>query len=435
MADRIAIIADDLTGASDSGVQFVRKGLRTAVLFDTRQLAADIARVDTVSLDTDSRALTADQARNRAEQAAHRLNSAGVTHYYKKMDSTLRGNPGAEVDGVMNAVPFDLAVVAPAFPRLGRTTVGGRHYLHGIDIMETEIARDPKAPATSDVVQLFARQSARQVGRVTQDTLDQGPAAVLNAVAAQLERAVTIIVFDAAREEDLAHIATTMAGSGYRVLWVGSAGLAEYVPEALGFKGQGLASAPLPVTDRPVMLVAGSRAAIARAQVDAARQRPGVVAVTLDARELLRAADVCQSETDRCDALLRAALAEERDIILTVGSEEPAVAAALALGASLEMGPTAVGERIADALGAIAAGVITGSRLQAVIMTGGDTAVSVCRHLGVTGLELLRELETGVPISRMLGGPDLLAVTKAGAFGTEQTLARAMDALRGGDFP
>lgn len=125
MGDRIAIIADDLTGASDSGVQFARKGLRTAVLFDSSRLAADIQQVDTVALDTDSRALTADQARSRAEQAARRLSSAGVAHFYKKVDSTLRGNPGAEVDGVMNAVAFDLAVVAPAFPRLGRTTVGG----------------------------------------------------------------------------------------------------------------------------------------------------------------------------------------------------------------------------------------------------------------------------------------------------------------------
>lgn len=320
--------------------------------------------------------------------------------------------------------------------------------------METETARDPKAPSTSDVVELFARQSARQVGLVAKESLDQGRAAVLRAVAEALARGVTIMVFDAVQENDLANIATTMAGSGYRVLWVGSAGLAEYVPEALGFTGLGREAPPLPVADRPVLLVAGSRTAVTRAQVDAARQRPGVVVVTLYAREILREGDGCQGEQARCGALLAAALAEDRDIILTVDSEEPEVAAAVALGASLGLGPTAVAERIADALGAIAAGaiaagriaagriaagaiaaeVINQSRLQAVIMTGGDTAVSVCRHLGVTGLELLRELETGVPVSRMLGGPGLLAVTKAGAFGTEQTLARAMAALRGGNL-
>jgi uncharacterized protein YgbK (DUF1537 family) len=63
------------------------------------------------------------------------------------------------------------------------------------------------------------------------------------------------------------------------------------------------------------------------------------------------------------------------------------------------------------------------------ILTGGDTARAVCRQLGARGLELLAEVEPGVPLGRLVGRTRLLAVTKAGAFGSEQALVRAREQL------
>src|ERR671933_2238315 len=141
----IALIADDLTGASDAGVQFARRGLAARVLFDLDDPAA--ARdVEALVVDTDSRALPAAAAYARVRQVADHLRTARPEHVYKKIDSTLRGNLGAEIDAVMDALDFRLAVVAPAFPALGRTTRHGRHHLHGRPVHETEIGRDPKTP-------------------------------------------------------------------------------------------------------------------------------------------------------------------------------------------------------------------------------------------------------------------------------------------------
>src|SRR5215211_2220359 len=53
----IAVIADDLTGAADAGVQLVSAGYRTAVVFGEAEVVAD--DLDAVSFDTDSRAMNA----------------------------------------------------------------------------------------------------------------------------------------------------------------------------------------------------------------------------------------------------------------------------------------------------------------------------------------------------------------------------------------
>lgn len=72
--------------------------------------------------------------------------------------------------------------------------------------------------------------------------------------------------------------------------------------------------------------------------------------------------------------------------------------------------------------------------LQGVILTGGDTAKAVCRHLGVSGIQLLREVEPGIPLGRLVGDTPLPVVTKAGAFGSELSLSHAKTALKGEGF-
>ncbi|MGE5675903.1 MAG: nucleotide-binding domain containing protein, partial [Mycobacterium leprae] len=112
------------------------------------------------------------------------------------------------------------------------------------------------------------------------------------------------------------------------------------------------------------------------------------------------------------------------------------VAAAKKAGEALGLDATAVSNLIAAALGAVASDVLVAQPVGGAILTGGDTAKAVCGQLGVTGLELVKEVETGVPLSRLVGGLNglvarLPVVTKAGAFGNDQTLVRATRVLKG----
>lgn len=427
---QIAIIADDLTGSSDAGVQFTRKGLTTSVLFAVQNLVEVTRGVDAVAVDTDSRAIPPVQAYSRVRDTAAHLYDAGFTHVLKKVDSTLRGNLGSEIDGLMDAIPFELAVVAPAFPRMGRTTRDGRHYLNGVPLHLTEIARDPKCPVTESViVNLLGQQSRRKVGLVPLDRLRGGSAI---AVVANLRRdGVQSVVFDAETDDDLQRIAVTMAAAVGKVLWVGSAGLADHLPQALGLTATAEGQAAVPCSGRPVLLVAGSISSITREQVAAYRREPGVVAVALDPLAVLATAEARVAELDRCAGAVGAALEAGHDVAFTSGSEPQQVAAAQESGMAVGLDPTEVSNRVAAALGEVAGLILNRHAVQGVILTGGDTARAVCRSWGATGLRLIRELEPGVPLSRLVGGRELLAVTKAGAFGNDQTLVRALHGLKG----
>src|SRR5215218_239541 len=140
---RVAIIADDLTGAADTGVQLARAGYRTAVAF--RDAPIPPARdLDAVALDTDSRAMPAGFAAKRVVEAGHAVRDARIV--YKKLDSTLRGPIAAELAAALEATGRHHAVVAPAFPSAGRTTVGGVQLVRGVPVHETEARDDPRTP-------------------------------------------------------------------------------------------------------------------------------------------------------------------------------------------------------------------------------------------------------------------------------------------------
>jgi uncharacterized protein YgbK (DUF1537 family) len=428
----IALIADDLTGASDAGVQFARRGLATRVLFDLDDPAA--ARdAEALAVDTDSRALPAAAAYARVRQVAEHLRTARPEHVYKKIDSTLRGNLGAEIDAVMDALEFRLAVVAPAFPALGRTTRQGVHYLRGTPVSQTEIGRDPKAPVReSNLVCLLEDASRRAAALVPLATIAEGPESIRRQVEQQAGRGASLLVCDAEDDADLRVIVDSLA-ERRDVLWVGSAGLAEHLTEPLGLPARAPRPAELGRPAGPVLLVAGSVSETTRQQVAAVEARPGVAAVELDPLALVGDASDCRAEVERCRQALRAALADGRDCALTVGARREQVEGAAQRGAQRGLRPGEVAARIADALGTLAADCARPSPLGGLILTGGDTARAVCRHLGVTGVQLLAEVEPGVPLGRLLGqrSPGLLAVTKAGAFGSEHTLVHALDQLKG----
>src|SRR5215213_10540966 len=209
----IAVIADDLTGAADTGVQLVRAGYRTAVLFsESEALAEDL---DAVSFDTDSRTKPAGFAAKRVLEAAHAARGARIV--YKKLDSTLRGNVAAELAAALDGTRRERAIVAPAFPAAGRTTVGGTQRVHGVPVDETEMANDPHTPVRVAHVPSLLADAFSSVGVLSVEDLSDP-----ELVRRILEESECVVA-DADRAEDLEALVRTVPA---RVLWAGSAGLA-----------------------------------------------------------------------------------------------------------------------------------------------------------------------------------------------------------------
>ena len=142
---RLLVVADDLSGACDTGVQFGKQGIAVLVTPDVARVhEALAAAVSVLVVDTDSRHASPAVAAARVEGVAAAAYDAGVRHFYKKVDSTLRGNIGAELDAMARGARASQVFFAPAYPAAGRTTAAGRQLVDGVPLEQTHLARDPR---------------------------------------------------------------------------------------------------------------------------------------------------------------------------------------------------------------------------------------------------------------------------------------------------
>lgn len=397
----LAIIADDLTGAADTGVAFASR-LVTLINFSFNVPPADV-----LVFSTESRAMSPEDAYTRARCATKRVTDA---HWvYKKMDSTLRGNPAAELQAVLTVLGEGVALVAPAFPAQGRTTVGGRQYVDGLPLEQTPFAREG---ATSDLGALFSpvaetRLLGLDVVRAPSSVLQQQ---MVNRPERESDVTVArpvVWIADAETEADLEAIAAAALSARVRV-WCGAAGLARVLVKRLPCTATAPPPTVPPAPQGVVLVVAGSQQSRTQAQIEFARAY-GVTVVPADARLLTSEATAGIAATV---AAIRSHLAQ--DLILTTAGLAPVPLA---------------GKVIAERLAAIVRQVVMQGGVGKLVLTGGDVAAAVCRALEADALWLRGEIEPGVPHGILLGGvgAGMPVVTKAGGFGNEQTLVKAME--------
>lgn len=431
---RIAVIADDLTGANDTGAQFAKQGLKTIVLIGADSSSREIEE-DVVVVDSDSRALAEEESYRRVAQAARLFRDRRFRIVFKKIDSTLRGNIGREIDAIMDICGQELAIVAPAFPKNGRTTVDGHHLLNGDPLEATELARDPKCPITeSHIPTILSRQTVRKVGHIGVERVEGGPQGILAAMEENLAAGRQVIVCDAWKDEHLRMHAQAAIRLGRRVLWVGSAGLAEHLPAALGLAadpwGERTERDRLPGKET-VVVFAGSVSNVTRGQVRMLERRGGVACIEADPCALLRR-ETSDGEIIRCLEAAFEAVEAGMDVVVSAGVSQEVVERTMDRASSLGMSSRETAGEIASAFGRICRGIAAKVELKGLVLTGGDTALSCFRHLSADGFGVAGEVAPGIPVGLLKGGlcDGLRVVTKAGAFGAEDALCRAVDRLK-----
>jgi D-threonate/D-erythronate kinase len=425
---QFAIIADDLSSATDCGAQVVRSGLSVVVPLGGYSLPAQARSTRVISVDTDSRSLSADQAYAKVKKASQHLFDEGWTHYYKSVDSTLRGNLGSEIEAVMDVVKPDCAIIAPAFPKYGRTTVIGVQYLRGIPLHETEFGTDPTAPVKeANIARRLAEGSPRKAGRLKLDQVRAGPAQIEDAIRGLLATGVELVVVDIAEQEDLQRICLGMSESALQIVWVGSTGLAEFVPLAFGVSAASDKHAEDRSSDpRPALALVGSASETTRGQLEYAQTKHRLNIISLEAGWFLEHGTTAASALKQAESDLRAAIALGHDAALVVRASRDEIAATQRIGALLNLSPAQVAQRIVDGLAQVGSRLVREDCISGIVATGGDTANALCTALGAQALEILGEVEAGIPLMRLLGEKSLPLVTKAGGFGSQAAMADAL---------
>lgn len=394
---RILATADDLTGAFDTAAAFAGRGLATEVLVAGRSLPRDWPRGRrAVVVNTGSRHAAPAEAARRVTRAVRWARARGAAAFFKKTDSTLRGNIGAELAAFAAATGAALVPFVPAYPAAGRTVEGGRLLVRGVPVHRTAFARDPGDPVrASRVAAAVARTSAIPV-LATRDAGGRRPPP---------RSGRALLVPDVRTDRDLDRAAAAFARAGLLRCAAGSAALAARVAARL-------AAGARPPRDagwrRPVLIVNGSLQSVALAQVRAGRDRR-VATLSLDGLRLGPRRPAAGDVARAADALLRL----ERDVILTSVAERGEADRGGAFDAARELG------RVVRAV------VRRGHAFGALACFGGETTAAILGALRVRAVHPIRELWPGVVYSRLHAGRwrfDL--ITKSGGFGPADLVAR-----------
>jgi D-threonate/D-erythronate kinase len=422
---RLGVIADDLTGANDTGVQFARRGARTLVPLDWHDLRSLARRADVLVLNTNSRAVAPRVAAQRARVAAEALRRAGVEAVYKKIDSTFRGNIGQELDAILDVFPSPLAVLTPAFPPAGRAVRDGTLLVGGVPVHRTAVGRDPVTPVReSHLPTLLGQQVQRPIHLLELSWL-RGQSARASRILRDWRAATPgIVLADAATPQDLDLLARLVVREGLFGVAAGSAGLATALSAALSWPRR--ARRVKPDGKAPVLLVVGSPNPTSLAQVAWVEKDSRVAVIRATLADVVADGDRYRRELDRVVKKARAEIAAGRDTVLTL-AQRPTPPS----GRSRALRPTA-SRAISEFLGQATRLVARDARPGGLLLCGGDIAIAACSTLGASGIELHGEVEAGVPWGRLVGGElaDLAAVTKAGGFGKTEAFARAIRFLR-----
>ncbi len=397
---RILIIADDLSGAADCGIAFAAKGLSTVVALGEGSASANS---DVFSIDADTRALNAQQSEDKTERLMRQFGVSADQIVFKKLDSTLRGNVGAELAAVLrvrrSVVPRAVAVFAPAFPANGRTTVAGKQLLNRKPLEETDIWRREGKQGNSYIPGILENAHLRPelLSLKTVRSANGGLREAMN----HLSQEADVIVCDAETDHDLRAIAQASSALGKDVVWAGSAGLAHHLPTVLGLEGTSSVTSNQALTSGPTLFVVGSPSPTSCEQARLLASSSGITAVTIQA-------DAAPESYER---QINEAFSSGRDVVVSLAPKQGdgSDARHLCLTLAKLLAP------YADSIGALVA-------------TGGETARAVLGAFGVNALRLVQELENGVPFSITENWCRRLPViTKAGDFGSPQTLLRCRD--------
>ena len=426
----VAIIADDLTGANDTALQFKNNGADTNILLDKNvEPVKDFApRVWAIS--TESRNVEAHVAFEKVKEATELfVQKYNPDFFYKKIDSTVRGNIAVEVISMIETLNLDGAVIIPAFPQVGRITVGGYQLQNSIPIERTEMALDPFSPITESHLPTMLKAQLGEklediVGVIDLKVVLDGAGPILKRINELIEGGKKIIIADSTSTTDIQQIVLAMQKSDYKILPVGNAAAAKVLSnEWFPKEESNLADEKIQFPKLPKFIVSGSATHITTTQIETLEnnciysEKTKIIELGVD--------DIINGVSDELVNRIVKSLEETGTVLVHTsnlfknfnGFDNDKINEDLTKSEFVSL--------ITGYLASLTASVL--SKIKVILITlGGETSYKCCDILGVNQLKLLDQVLPAIALSQCKNS-DQLIVTKSGNLGKETTI---MDILR-----
>ena len=370
-AEDLCLFADDLTGACDLAARFA--GALGPIPVTVRPSIPPIRGLGTIVINLQTRNTRPETVKQRS--FLDFVDSRPVRVVFLKIDSGLRGNPGATMEGLYERFKPIKVVVAPAIPSIGRTTRGGLQYDKDVPLDRTSMNADPESPVvTSDIRSLIEQTSN-----------------------------IDFIVCDAVNAEDLDEIVHEHLDGG-NIMFVGSLGLADSVASQL--RDRASYRVVRRRSSKPI-IISGSLYEQTHAQLEAGAKMCGGTLIHIDPSD---AENVFDSRLEGRNPLF---LSMPRKRMSRDSTKSTAIHAAFCQVAARECLA-----RDADGIGII----------------GGETAERLLGELKVTHILVDQLVDEVIAAGSMMDGdiPGAPIATKGGSVGPPDAIIQMIQALRDG---
>lgn len=383
---KIAVIADDFTGANDIGIQLKKYKMTVATMFDDVEIEKDVKVYD-----TQSRNISEKEAKIRIKKTYDNIENKGFDKFYKKIDSTLRGNVKAEIDEIIKITGKTISLVV-AFPKTFRTVKDGKHYVDSVELHKTDFANDPVKPIkTNDLKEIFPESKLIKISDI-KGKMDLKVD----------KNSGDILIFDSETDEDLELVAKFLFENGLDSFVAGSAGIMDYLPKYWGFE------------KNRVMMVSGScnEKNIEQIKNFVSKNEKKLKIIRLDLKKFEYSV-----------------YGNGKDILIQNIEEKKEMKEILDYHIKKGMLRDEITKKISEYIGELTAKLVKEDKIKALFIAGGETTINVLKALRIKGINLEYQIETGV-VKGMDFEKVYHIITKPGGFGSKKIYENAYEILK-----
>ena len=417
------VIADDLTGSNATCSLFKKIGLRAASIL---KLQGDINYdVDVISYSTASRGLDKEEAYKKVSEAIKILKNKDVLVYNKRIDSTLRGNIGTEINAMLDNLEDDrIAVVIPSYPDSGRIVINKTMLVNGVLLENSDAGKDPKTPIKTSCVESLIQKGIKYSSTYfTLSDIEQPIEEIVKKIQEAIKKS-RVLIFDAVNNEDIIKISKAIIHSDINIVTVDPGPFTLYYSKELQKKNH---------LEKKILMVIGSVTATTKKQIEYILQEEDIFLVKMKVEDFFEK-ETCLKEIKRVISFIKKGIASYDLFLVTtspIGDEKKADLQKLAekLNTTVEE----ISKIIANTLTETVVKILKETeKFEGVYSSGGDITIALLEKLKAIGVEIREEVIPLAAYGRLIGGdfPNLKLVSKGGMVGDEKTIKLCLHKIK-----